>query len=352
MGNAFEDLLSGWDGEEVVVRHDEASATWIFVGVHSTALGPAFGGTRMKVYDRPADGLGDVLRLSAAMTAKNALAGLPFGGGKAVLAVPQVPTGDARREVLLRYADVVAALGGTYRTACDMNTTAPDMDVVAERCPHVFGRTEGAGGSGGSGPSTAVGVYHGIQASVAHVFGSDDLSGRSVLVQGVGSVGSVLARRLLADGARVLVSDLDPDRVAALSGDAETVDPPDVYGTECDVFAPCATGGVLNAETIPRLRCRIVAGAANNQLATAEDGARLHAAGILYAPDYAVNSGGVLHLAGLEALGWSRSDLATRLAGIGDTLAEILAEAEAEGITPAGAAEALVRRRLAAPRAG
>src|SRR6266508_1964243 len=225
----------------------------MFVCVHSTRLGPACGGTRLKSYAEPAEALRDGLRLSGAMTAKNAVARLPLGGGKAVLAVPEVPEDDRRRELFLRYGDLVRSLGGTYVTACDMNTSERDMDVVGERCPYVFGRSVACGGSGSSAPATATGVFHGIRASVAHAFGSSDLEGRTVLVQGVGSVGRSLALQLGQAGARLLVADV--------------VAPEDALGTACDVFSPNATGGILTPTTIPELRCRIVAGAANNQLA-------------------------------------------------------------------------------------
>jgi len=338
----FEELLEGWDGEEAVIRHDRESGAWIFVCVHSTALGPAGGGTRMRVYDRPSDGLADAMRLSQAMTVKMAVANAERGGGKAVLAVPALPTGEARRALLLRYGRLVASLGGTYRTAGDMNITPADLDVVKETCPWVYGTT-GAGGNSGRG--TARGVLHGIRASVEHAFGSADLAGRHVLVQGAGAVGADLARDLAAEGAEVLVSDVDEERARATG--ATVVAAGDAMTTECDVYAPCAVGGTLDAETIPKLRCRIVAGSANNQLATPEDGARLHDAGILYAPDYVINAGGVLQLVGIEDRNATEDELEASFAGIGDTLREIYRDADAAGITPAEGAERLASERIA-----
>jgi len=339
----FEALLAQWDGEHAVIRHDSESGAWMFVGVHSTVLGPAVGGTRMRVYPTPADGLRDVLRLSAAMTQKLAGTGYPRGGGKAVLAVPELPTGDARRKLLLRYGKLVASLGGTYRTAGDMNIKPGDLDVVAVTCPWVYG----ASASGGdSGPGTARGVFHGIRATVEHVFGSDDLAGRSVLVQGVGAVGANLARELADAGARVLVSDVDEARAAATG--FETVAPEAVFGFEVDVFAPCAVGAVLNSETIPLLNCRAVAGAANNQLAEPSDAELLNARGILFAPDYVVNSGGVIYLIALVDEGRDTAGIEAGLAGIADTLRGLFAEADADGVTPAEAANRMVQRRLAA----
>jgi glutamate dehydrogenase/leucine dehydrogenase len=341
----FEELLRGWDGEEAVIRYDEPSGAWIFVCVHSTALGPAGGGTRMRVYERPADGLADAMRLSQAMTVKMAVADCERGGGKAVLAVPELPTGEQRRALLLRYGQLVAALGGTYRTAGDMNITPADLDIVHETCPWVYGTT-GAGGNSGRG--TARGVLHGIRASVEHVFGSPDLAGRSVLVQGAGSVGHDLARDLLAQGASVLVSDVDEARAAATG--AQVVPAADALTTECDVYSPCAVGGTLSAATIPQLRCRIVAGSANNQLAEPEDAERLRAAGILYAPDYVVNAGGVIQLVGLEDRQWSEAELEEALAGIGDTLRRVYRDADEGGVTPAAAAERLAAERIAQKR--
>ncbi len=345
----YEDLIRQWDGEQVAVRFDAPSGAWMFVGVHSTALGPGFGGVRMRVYHSPDDGLHDVLRLSSAMTSKNALAGLPFGGGKAVLAVPEIPQGEERRGLLLRYAEMIASLRGTYLTACDMNITEEDMDVIAERCPHVMGCSVSRGGSGSSGPATAFGVFNGIRASVAHAFGSDDLHGRSVLVQGAGDVGGPLVDLLDEAGADVLVADVHPDRsqAAAQRAGAREVAPDAVATTECDVYSPCATGAVLTEVSIPALCCKVVAGAANNQLGTPEDAERLRERGILYAPDYVVNAGGVLSLAGLEKLGWTREQLRERLRAIADTLTEVFTIAEKNDTSTETAAAALVRDRLA-----
>lgn len=343
----FERLLARWDGEHAVIRHDAESGAWMLVCVHSTALGAAGGGTRMRVYPAPAEGLADAMRLSAAMTWKMAAAGLPRGGGKAVLAVPELPTGEQRRRLLRRYGALVASLGGSYRTAGDMNVSPEDLDVVAETCPWVYGTT---GGGGNSGRGTARGGLHAIRASVEHVFGSPDLEGRSVLVQGAGAVGAVLARELAEAGARVLVSDVDEPRAAATG--CETVPPGRALETEVDVYSPCAVGGTLSGESIPRLACRAVAGCANNQLAEPADAERLHERGILYAPDYVVSAGGIIQLVGLEDEGWDEAQLEERLAGIGDTLRSLFAEAGAEGVTPAAAADRLVRRRLAAAVAG
>ena len=350
----FEELLRGWDGEQVVVHHDEPTSTWMLIGIHSTVLGPAMGGTRLTTYPSPADALEDVLRLSEAMTWKQAAADTPYGGGKAVLAVPEIPVPGSpeRRALLRRYAALVESLHGTYVTAPDMNTGEADMDVIGEVTPHVLGRPVASGGAGDPGAATARGVFHGIEASVKHAFGSEDLTGKRVLVQGLGSVGARLSQHLVEAGATLSVADVNGGRAAAIADElGATVVPADAaVGTGCDVLAPCARGKVLTEATIPRLRCRIVAGAANNQLGVAGDGDRLREAGILYAPDYVINAGGVIHLAGYETLGWDEATMAKRLEGIGDTLLEVYEVAERDGISTAAAADRMARARVASAR--
>jgi leucine dehydrogenase len=346
----FEELLERWDGEQAVIRRDRETGAWIFICMHSTRLGPAAGGTRMKVYDSPADGLEDAMRLSAGMTNKLAIADLGLGGGKTVLAVPKIPEGEDRRALLRRYGDVVASLGGSFLTSSDVNTGEEDMDVIAERTEHVFGRTEANGGAGDPGPFTAVGVFHGIRASLAHAFGSGEVSGRTVLVQGAGSVGGALAELLGCEDARVLIADVDTARAEAVAAGVggSTVTPDAAVETECDVYAPCALGGTLSVKTVPRLRCRIVAGSANNQLADAEAAELLRTAGVLYAPDYVINAGGAIAITFLEREGRSQAEVDAALARIGDTLTEIYERADAEGTTTAAAADAVAASRLSA----
>jgi len=302
----------------------------------------------MKVYDSPAEGLADAMRLSAGMTAKLAVAGLDLGGGKAVIAVPKLPEGEERRRLLHRYGDIVASLGGSFLTSSDINTGEADMDVISERTEYVFGRSESNGGAGNPAPHTAMGVRHGIRASLAHVFGSEEVAGRTVLVQGAGSVGATLADLLGHDGARLIVADVAQERaeaIAAATG-GTTVPASSAIETECDVYAPCALGGTLSLETIPTLRCRIVAGSANNQLAEPEAAEALHAAGILYAPDYVINAGGAIAIVGLEQLGWGMAESDAAIARIGDTLTEIYRRAETENTSTASAADAIAAARL------
>jgi leucine dehydrogenase len=346
----FEDLLSAWPGEQVAVRFDEASGAWMFICIHSTVLGPASGGTRLRVYESADAGLEDGLRLSEGMTWKTAVGGLPAGGGKGVIAVKELPEGTERRRLLIRYAEMVNTLGGNFRTGPDMNIRQEDVDLIAEHTPYIFGRSPSAGGSGSSGPDTAIGVLHGIRACLAHALGSPDLDGRVVLVQGIGEVGATLVELLIRGGAKVIVSDPATERVRELVArldDVAVVAPNEAISAECDVFSPCAVGGVLNCDSIPKLRCRIVAGSANNQLASTQDAERLRAADILYAPDYVINVGGGLHLYGLEQLGWDRPTLDLNLKGIGETLAEIFAIADEDGITTVAAAERMGAQRLA-----
>src|SRR6266850_5511163 len=225
----MEELLAAWDGESVSVHRDRQTGTWMFICVHSLRLGPSGGGTRMKHYARPADALADGLRLSEAMTLKFASVGFPRGGGKAVIALPtnQMPQGEARRRLLHEYGAFVTSLGGLFSCAPDMNTSALDMDVIAEVCPYVFCKTEAAGGAGDTAPDTAVGVLHGIRSSCRHAFGSDDLSRRSVLVQGAGGVGGHLIELLMEADATVIATDIDPARLAMLRDKGIQVVEPD-----------------------------------------------------------------------------------------------------------------------------
>jgi leucine dehydrogenase len=273
---------------------------------------------------------------------------MPFGGGKAVLAVQALPEGAEREGLFRRYADAVVSLGGNFQTGPDMNTSPAEMDLMAETCPHVFCRSLEAGGSGDPAPYTALGVFHGIRAAAEYALGSPELEGRVVLVQGVGNVGTRLAELLVGAGASVLVSDVFAERIEDVAGrlGAEIVPPADAIGVACDVYAPCAVGATLHRETIPRLRCRVVAGSANNQLAEPDDAERLREAGILYAPDYVINAGGVFNSVGVETLGWSRETIDARLAGIAETLRQIFRRSEAEGVSTERAAQALAEDRL------
>jgi leucine dehydrogenase len=340
--------LEGWDGEQVVCRHDKSSGSWMFVAMHSTVRGPAGGGTRLRTYGKPVEGLADAMQLARAMTLKAAMADLPIGGGKAVLAVPSIPSGTERDELLLRHVGMVESLGGSFVTGPDMNISVADLDLMRQHSNRIFGTTSGAQDGRTIADATALGTLHGIRACLKHVYGSDGLCGRTVLVQGLGGVGRPLAELLAKEGARLVVTDLDERRVAAAVErfGAEPVPPDDVLGTSCDVFAPAAIGGVLGSEDADMLGARILAGCANNPFRDAEAPEALRAAGVLYAPDFVINSGGAIHAIGSEALGWSAEQVLDRIAGIGPTLEEVLRLAEAEGVSTEAAANRIAAERL------
>lgn len=352
----MESLIRDWDGETVIARYDREAGAWMLVAIHSTRLGVAAGGTRMKAYPDAEAALRDAMRLAEGMTYKFAVAGLPRGGGKAVLAVPPELGAEARAALLRRYGRLVAQLGGYFQTGPDVGTAAADMDIIAETgAPHVFARTPAAGGAGDSGPATAIGVFAAMRVTCERLFGDGALDGRRVLVQGAGSVGGELIERLRAAGARLLFSDVDETVVGRLRDEAglEFVAPEAVYDADCDIFAPCALGAILSEETIPRLRCRAVVGSANNQLAAPEDADRLHERGILYAPDFVVNFGGAMATLGIETMGWSRAEADERVAhSIQSALRSVYALADAEDISTTEAAKWIADARLERARAG
>jgi glutamate dehydrogenase/leucine dehydrogenase len=268
-----------------------------------------------------------------------------------VIALPQDFDPAQRESLLRRYGALVKQLGGLFVTGPDVGTSSSDMDIIGETgAPYVFGRTPAAGGSGDSGAPTAVGVLAGIRVTLRQLFGTDELAGQRVLVQGAGSVGGRLIELLRAGGAEILFSDVDPRLIARYRDEQGLafIMPAAVYTTPCDIFAPCALGGILSEQTIPQLQCRAVVGSANNQLATPQGAERLHARGILYAPDFVVNVGGAMALLGREVLGWSEAQTEERIAtAVRQALGQLYALATHEGISPEVAAERLVTQRLA-----
>ena len=354
MAAGIVDLIERWNGVGVVVRHDAPTGAWMFICLHDNTLGPCTGGTRMKVYPALEEALLDGLRLAEGMTAKWAALG-PFGwgGGKAVLALPRPLDGEARRGLLLRYGELIDSLRGGFYTGEDMGTTSDDMRLLAGVTRYVHGFDPGNGAKVDPSPYTARGVYAGMRAALEEVFGNDDPAGRSVLVEGVGNVGRRLAEMVAAAGARLLVSDIDPRRAeeTATELEAEVVPAERVYGTACDVYAPCAVGATVNADTIPQLACRVVAGSANNQLREPDDAQRLAERDILYVPDYIINAGGALSF-GLMGQGEpAGEELMQRIDVLGQTVREILAEAREHGEIPTVAAERRVARALEQGRA-
>lgn len=339
--------------EELRVASGARSGVTIAIAVHSTVLGPALGGARMWHYDSPGDGTRDALRLARAMTYKAAAADLALGGGKGVICAPSAerPEGELRRAILLDFGDAVASLGGKYVTAEDVGTSAADMAVIAERTSHVVGLPGERGGSGDPSPVTARGVLAALRACLEHRFGSPSLSGVRVCVIGAGHVGGRLARLLAGGGAEVTMTDVDPSRRAlAEELGATWVDPADAILTECDVLAPCALGGVIDAATVDRLRCEIVCGAANNVLADEALAVDLARRGIVYAPDFIANAGGLISVyAELHRL--DRQAVAALVDGIGTTIGLVLSAAERHGSTPLAEAQSLALQRLRAPAA-
>jgi leucine dehydrogenase len=327
------------DHELVQFVHDRASGLTAIIALHSTHLGPGAGGTRFWHYSDPADAMRDALRLSRGMSYKNAMAGLPMGGGKAVILAPK----DRRKtpEMLAAFADAVDALGGRYVTAEDVGISEADMVAVAARTRFVSGLPVGEGEAGGDpGPFTAMGIYHGVRAAVEHKLGKASLKGVRVAVQGAGSVGGGLARLLHKDGARLVVADVDAARAQALAREVEgeAVAADQIMSVACDVFSPNALGAILDEAGIARLDCAIVAGGANNQLARSEHGELLAARGILYAPDYVINAGGIISVT-LEYLCRTKgapcdiNEVRKRIAQIPDRLRTIWRESEATGVS-------------------
>ena len=342
------EVFRSGDHEQVVFCRDRPSGLRAIIAIHSTALGPALGGTRFHPYPSEQDALADVLDLSRAMSYKNALAGLDHGGGKAVILAD--PSRD-KTEVLLRaYGRFVQSLGGRYVTACDVGTYVEDMDVVARESEFVTGRSSAHGGAGDSSILTAFGVFQGMRAAAEHMWGEPSLSGRRVGIAGVGKVGGLLVDHMLADGADVIVADVNEQAIERVrAAHPEVAVAPTtaaLVGEPLDVYAPCALGWALNDPTVAALSAKIVCGGANNQLEHPGVEKLLEERGILYAPDYVVNSGGVIQVADeIEGFDFERAQ--ARVARIFDTTREIFKLAEQDGVPPAVAADHLAERRMA-----
>ncbi len=342
------DVFRSGDHEQVVFCRDEPTGLRAIIAIHSTALGPALGGTRFHFYPSEDDALADVLHLSRAMSYKNSLAGLDHGGGKAVILGD--PTRDKTEGLLRAYGRFVQALGGRYVTACDVGTYVEDMDVVARESEFVTGRSLSHGGAGDSSILTAFGVFQGMCAAAEHIWDTPSLSGRRVGIAGVGKVGGLLVDHLLADGAEVIVADISAQAIERVrAAHPEVVIAPDTAALvreSIDVYAPCALGSALDDPTVAVLRAKIVCGGANNQLEHPGVEKFLDERGILYAPDYVVNSGGVIQVAD-EIGGFDFQRAKARVAKIFDTTRKIFALAERDGVPPAVAADHLAERRIA-----
>ncbi|HEX6817419.1 MAG TPA: amino acid dehydrogenase [Ktedonobacterales bacterium] len=331
--------------ERLVVFSDAATGLRGAIALHNTTLGPAIGGTRLRAYASPAEGILDVLRLSEAMTFKAAVAGLPHGGGKAVIFADGMEEDAAIREARLRaYGRIIDELGGRYITAEDVNTTMADMQIIRRVTPHVAGLPLGAGGGGDPSPVTSVGVLAGMRALAEDVLGTQSLSGVSVALQGLGKVGLPLAELLVEQGAQVTASDVRPE-VSAHAQERLGIDlvaPEAIYDVPAAIFAPCAFGGAINDETLPRLRCQIIAGSANNQLQDERHGEALHERGIVYGVDYVINAGGLINVAAEVAPGGYDEGRARKQAeGIYDTIKRLLVLSREQGISTERAAHQL-----------
>lgn len=338
------DYLKEYDYEQVVFCQDKHSGLKAIIGIHDTTLGPALGGTRIWDYKSEEEALIDVLRLSRGMTYKNAAAGLNLGGGKAVIIGD--PDKIKSEELFRVFGKFVESLGGRYITAEDMNAGTKDMAYINEETDYVVGLE---GKSGNPSPVTAFGVFKGILAAVGEVYGTEDLNGKTVAVQGLGAVGYGVCEYLYKAGAKLFVTDIRKDSIERVVKDfgAISVDPDEIYAIDCDIFAPCAMGSIINDFTIDKLKCKIVAGCANNQLAEEKHGDMLMEKEILYVPDYVINSGGVINVYE-ELKGYNKERAMERAAGIYDSVKKIIKISKRDNIPTYKAANRMAEDRIAA----
>ena len=340
--------LSFDNHEQVVFCNDKDTGLKAIIGIHNTVLGPALGGTRMWKYNNEWEALNDVLRLSRGMTYKSAITGLNLGGGKAVI------IGDSKvdktPEMIRKFGQYVNSLSGKYITAEDVGTTTQDMDNIREVTKFVTGVSESKGGSGNPSPVTAYGVYMGMKAAAKYQFGTDNLGGKKILVQGIGHVGETLVDYLTKEGALVQITDINQARVAEVSQKygAQIFSGSDLYSAEVDIYAPCALGATINDETINKIKAKVIAGAANNQLANdIVHGQILREKGIAYAPDFLINAGGIINVYA-EIVGYDKAEAMRRTENIYNTTLEIFNHAEEKGITTQQAAMSIAESRIEA----
>ncbi|MDQ0337707.1 leucine dehydrogenase [Caldalkalibacillus uzonensis] len=341
------EYMEKYDYEELLLCQDKASGLKAIICIHDTTLGPALGGCRMWTYDSEEEAIEDALRLARGMTYKAAAAGLNLGGGKSVI------IGDPRKdksEALFRaFGRFVQGLNGRYITAEDVGTTVEDMDLIHEETDYVTGISPAFGSSGNPSPVTAYGVYKGMKATVRQAWGDDSLEGKTIAVQGVGNVAYNLCRYLHEEGARLIVTDINQEAVrrAVEAFGARAVDPNEIYSVECDIFAPCALGGVINDETIPQLKARVIAGAANNVLREERHGDQIHELGFYYAPDYVINAGGLINVAD-ELLGYNRDRAMRKVETIYDNIEKVFEISRRDNIPTYRAADRMAEERIQA----
>jgi leucine dehydrogenase len=333
--------------EQIVFCQDKDTGLKAIIGIHNTTLGPALGGTRMWKYSNEWEALNDVLRLSRGMTYKAAITGLDLGGGKAVI------IGDSKidktPEMITKFGEYVNSLSGRYITAEDVGTTTQDMDLIKKVTPYVTGISESKGGSGNPSPVTAYGVYMGMKAAAKYEFGTDKLEGKKILVQGIGHVGEILVDYLTKEGAIVQITDINEARLQEMESKygAKIVTENDIYSVDVDIYAPCALGATINDTTINKIKARVIAGAANNQLANEQiHGQMLKEKGILYAPDFLINAGGIINVYS-EIAGYDSAEAMRRTENIYNTTLEIFSFAESKGLTTYHAALLIAENRIA-----
>lgn len=337
--------MEKYDYEQLVFCQDKTSGLKAIIAIHDTTIGPALGGTRMWTYASEEDAIEDALRLARGMTYKNAAAGLNLGGGKTVIIGD--PLKDKNEEMFRALGRFVQGLNGRYITAEDVGTTVADMDLIHEETNYVTGISPAFGSSGNPSPVTAYGVFVGMKAAAKEAFGSDHLEGKRIAVQGLGNVAYTLCKYLHEAGAQLIVTDINESAVNRVVEDfgATAVDPSDIYAQDVDIFAPCALGAIINDETIPQLRAKVIAGSANNQLKDSRHGDIIHNEGIIYAPDYVINAGGVINVAD-ELYGYNRDRAMKRVEGIYDNIAKVIDIAKRDGIPTYLAANRLAEERI------
>nr|WP_309101023.1 branched-chain amino acid dehydrogenase [Fredinandcohnia onubensis] len=337
--------MEKYDYEQLVFCQDKQSGLKAIIAIHDTTLGPALGGTRMWTYASEEAAIEDALRLAKGMTYKNAAAGLNLGGGKTVIIGD--PRKDKNEEMFRAFGRYIQGLNGRYITAEDVGTTVADMDIIHEETDFVTGISPAFGSSGNPSPVTAFGVYRGMKAAAKEAFGSDSLEGKIIAVQGVGNVAYTLCKYLHEEGANLIVTDINKDAVDRAVRDfgARAVDPNDIYGVDCDIYAPCALGATVNDETIPQLKAKVIAGSANNQLKEPRHGDTIHELGIVYAPDYVINAGGVINVAD-ELYGYNQDRALKKVESIYDTIAKVIEIAKRDGIPTYQAADRLAEERI------
>ncbi|MEK3890796.1 branched-chain amino acid dehydrogenase [Bacillus sp. FSL K6-3431] len=339
------EYMTNYDYEQLVFCQDEQSGLKAIIAIHDTTLGPALGGTRMWPYNSEEEAIEDALRLAKGMTYKNAASGLNLGGGKAVIIGD--PRKDKSEELFRAFGRFVQGLNGRYITAEDVGTTVEDMDLIHLETDFVTGISPAFGSSGNPSPVTAYGLYVGMKAAAVEAFGTDSLEGKTVAVQGVGNVAFELCNYLHKEGANLIVTDINKEAVnrAVTAFHAKAVDPDEIYGVDADIFAPCALGAIINDETIPQLKVKVIAGSANNQLKDTRHGDQIHEMGIVYAPDYVINAGGVINVAD-ELIGYNKERALKKVESIYNNVERVIEISKRDGIPTYLAADRMAEERI------